>query len=100
MRTPYWLPALALGLGVLAAAPAAEAPRADAERIAQLVKQLGSDDFADREKAAKELEQIGTPALEALRAAARGADAEVRMRAGALIGTIEKKAAVEKILAP
>ena len=99
MRTSYWLAALVLGLGALVVAPAAEAPKADAERIAQLIKQLGSDEFEAREKATRELEAIGTPALDALRKALRDGEAEVKTRAEALIGKMEKKATAEKLLA-
>jgi len=99
MRTSYWLPALLLGLGALVAAPAADAPKADAERIAQLVKQLGSDNFEEREKATKELEAIGTPAINALRRAAKDGEAEVKTRADALIQKAGKKASTEKLLA-
>ena len=38
----------------------------DAARIIQLVDQLGSDKFAERERASKELAKIGMPALEAV----------------------------------
>jgi hypothetical protein len=100
MRTRYWLPALILGLGVLLAAPAADEPRADAERIARLIKQLGNDDFEEREKAVKDLEAIGSPALPALREAARGGDVEVKARATALVHKMEGKALSAKVLAP
>src|SRR5690348_2318877 len=99
MRTRFWLPALALALGLAAvtAAPAAEAPKVSAERIAKLVKQLGSDDFDERDKATKELEEIGAPALEALRKAAKDGDTETKTRAAAILEKAEKKAASEKI---
>src|SRR5258707_521154 len=100
MRTRYWLPALVLWLAVLVAAPAADAPKADAERVAKLVKQLGSDDFEEREKASKELEAIGGPALDALRAAAKSEEAEVKTRAASLLQKAEKKAIAEKVLTP
>src|SRR5262249_61473512 len=100
MRTPYWLLALAVGLGALVAAPAADPPGADAERIAKLVKQLGSDSPDEREKATKELEDIGAPALDALRAAAKDGDADLKTRAGALIDKVEKKAGTDKLLVP
>ncbi len=57
-----------MGLAALTA-PAADPPKADAARIAKLVKQLGSDSPDEREKATKELEEIGEPAADALRAA-------------------------------
>src|SRR5262249_1169655 len=56
--------------------------------------------FEAREKATKELEAIGTPALKALREAAKDGDAEVKARAKKLLEQIEKKAATEKALAP
>src|SRR5262249_54622933 len=100
MRTPYWLLALAVGLGALVAAPAADPPGADAERIAKLVKQLGSDSPDEREKATKELEDIGAPALDALRAAAKDGDADLKTRAAALIDKVEKDARGSRLLAP
>src|SRR5439155_21300155 len=54
---------------------------ADAERIAKLIAQLGSDVFAERQKATKELEEIGAPALDALRQATRNDNPERRRRA-------------------
>src|SRR5262245_32024386 len=72
-----------------AAAPAPGADdAADAARIARLVRQLGSDDFDEREAATKELEAIGEPALAPLRKAAAEGDAEVRARAAALLRKI------------
>jgi hypothetical protein len=100
MRTLCWLLAPALVLGLSALVPAADPPKADAEQIAKLIKQLGNDDFEVREKATKELEAIGTPALEALREATKTGDAEVKTRAAALLEKVEKKAATEKALAP
>src|SRR5262245_58637640 len=44
---------------------------ADADRIAKLVAQLGSDSFAEREAATRDLERLGAAALEALRKAAQ-----------------------------
>jgi RNA polymerase sigma factor (sigma-70 family) len=64
---------------------------ADAERIAKLIDQLGSDTFADRETASRELERLGAAALEALRQAAQSQDLETRRRAQALVTKIEKE---------
>jgi hypothetical protein len=64
------------------------------DRVAALIKQLGSDAFAEREAAGKELEDIGEPALAALRkAAASGDDLEIRRRAAHIIRTIVTRAA-------
>jgi WD40 repeat protein len=49
--------------------------------VERLIKQLGSDEFVERETATKRLQEIGDPALGALDKAATSADAEVRRRA-------------------
>jgi HEAT repeat protein len=55
----------------------------DPKQIAELIALLGSDDFAKREQATKDLIALGRPALDALRQARKiHADPEVRMRAG------------------
>ncbi len=59
------------------------------ETIDRSVKNLGSKEFAERDKASKELAGIGAPALPALKVAEQKAtDPETRERAGKLIGTI------------
>lgn len=85
---PYcrWLTA-ALALVLLAAwVPL----RADSQPAADdLVEQLGSASFEQREQAEHRLQQIGAEALDALRRAADDADLEIRYRARRLIGRIE-----------
>src|SRR5262245_11709233 len=49
--------------------------------VERLIKQLGSDEFDEREAATKRLQEIGDRALGALDKAATSADAEVRRRA-------------------
>jgi hypothetical protein len=49
--------------------------------VARLVAQLGASTFAQRESATRQLAAIGLPARDALLAALRGPDAEVRDRA-------------------
>jgi hypothetical protein len=61
----------------------------DAAAIPRLIKQLGSSEFAERAAAAKSLELIGLPALDALRTAASGNDPEVGRQAKRLIEVIE-----------
>jgi RNA polymerase sigma factor (sigma-70 family) len=70
-----------------AARPIARAETAPDNRdIERLIKQLGSDEFEERETATNALKKVGKPALKALReAATANADAEVRNRAAALI---------------
>jgi hypothetical protein len=101
MRTGFAILGLMLALSfALSVAPAAPDAKADSERIAQLIKQLGSEDFAEREKASSELEQIGLAALPALREAARSRDPETKSRAEALVERLVKKNQAEKLLAP
>jgi hypothetical protein len=61
----------------------------DSAAIAKLVRQLGSADFRQRDRATKALAAIGLPALEALRKAARGDNAEAAQRARRLVEAIE-----------
>ena len=85
-RGVFWL-ALALALplaGALAAPP-------DEAGIARLVKQLGSDVFAEREAASRELEKAGEAAQGALERAAQSDDAEVRRRARELLTRLHQK---------
>jgi hypothetical protein len=73
-----------LALVVLALPAAVVWADAEADKIARLIKQLGSDSFDEREAATKELRQLGEAALTALREATRSDDAEIRKRAGEL----------------
>jgi hypothetical protein len=73
---------------------------AKADRVAALIKQLGDGAFAKREAASKELEDIGEPALAALRKAATSSDdLEIRRRAERIIQTIATRAAIKRQLA-
>src|SRR5260370_11911151 len=73
---------------------------ADAKRIGELVQQLGSSKFTERENARRELEGIGAPALEALKKAAKSQDLETSRRAGEIVRLLEEKSNNAKILAP
>jgi hypothetical protein len=54
--------------------------------IDKLIQQLGTPKFAERQEAARRLEAIGEPAVDALRKAAKkNPDAEIRRRAEALL---------------
>jgi HEAT repeat protein len=65
------------------------ADRADLDR---LIRQLGSDNFDEREAASKRLPEYGTTALPALRTAANDADAERARRAREAADRIEETA--------
>jgi WD40 repeat protein len=56
--------------------------------IDRLIKQLGSEDYGERERASKALESIGPPALAALRQAAQSKDPEVSKRAKELVAEL------------
>lgn len=81
----FALAACVLCIGKLAAQEATQQ-----ERIAQLVKDLGSDKYKAREDAQKELAKIGAAAREPVAEATKSDDPEVRQRACALIVVIDK----------
>lgn len=60
------------------------------KRIGELIRQLGAEEFAVREKATEELRKIGKPAEEALRKAVEGDDPEVRERARAVLESFKE----------
>jgi len=61
-----------------------------AGRVAELVRELSSEEFDKREEAMTALRDIGVPALEALRKAAESEDEEVKSRAEKLVSEIEE----------
>jgi hypothetical protein len=75
------------GLG-WAQAPASNSSQA--ERVAQLIANLGSEEYALRESASEELAQIGLPAYTSLKAAANHPDREVRYRSQRVLKLIER----------
>jgi len=68
--------------------PAATPDDALHAEIARLIQELDADRYEDRERASRRLEQIGPPALTALRAAQREGSVEVRRRAENLIRSL------------
>ena len=60
------------------------------EAIHLLILQLGSEDYREREAATARLEKIGPPALNGLRWALRSDRPEIRNRAAAILGKIER----------
>ena len=79
-------PLLVLSLLLAQAAPAAEAPSAEA--IAQAVRDLAADDFMDREKASEFLWRAGPTALPALEKAAASDDFETKFRAQSVLDKV------------
>jgi len=67
--------------------------------VQELIRNLGADDFSKREAANKGLLEIGGPALEALRQAAKQSeDPEVQYRARSLVEQIEISVAIQKVV--
>jgi len=104
MRKIDWLvlPVVLVGLTALIALPgkADEVKKADAAKVAELIKQLGSENFDDRESATKALDAIGEPALEALKKAAKSDDAETQKRADELVRNITRRLDTTRLLTP
>jgi hypothetical protein len=74
-----------------AAAPIRKSPAVEAasmEQIAQLVNQLGSASFAERERATRQLIELGVAGRAALVEAGMSSDAEVRVRARAVLAAV------------
>jgi tetratricopeptide (TPR) repeat protein len=69
--------------------PAPWAGAEDAGTPAELISRLGSESYADREKASQDLWKLGEGALELLKQAAAGNDPEVAKRARELIRKID-----------
>lgn len=99
MKIRGTLAALALSLG-LGAWAFSQAPQPDAKRVDDLVKQLGSSKYVERERAQKELESIGGSALDALRKAAKEGDLEISRRAAEMVRRMEEKLTTGSLLAP
>lgn len=70
------------------------------ERLAVLVRQLGSPSYAERERATHLLEAAGGPALDALRTARGNPSPEVRRRAETLVRRIERRLDTQRVLTP
>src|SRR5881394_2653006 len=85
-----------LGLALLAAAPLAAQP---ADPLEAKVRNLAHPRYAEREKAARDLEAAGEPALKVLREAARSSDDELRARATAIADRIEHTLRSQRLLA-
>jgi hypothetical protein len=79
--------------------PNPDALTSDAAKIDQLIQQLGSELFAEREAASKALDRIGVPAMAPLtKASEDSSEAEIRRRAKRLIKIIEPRANRERAL--
>lgn len=100
MRGSIVILLLMLTLTLVLPAPASDPSPADAQRIGQLIDQLSSVKFAEREAASQMLEAIGPSALDALRKAVKSEDCEVSRRAQVLVKKLEKRREAAQLLAP
>jgi hypothetical protein len=85
--------ALTLGVGAPVLAqdtPAGKPKETLQQKIDRLIKELGSDGYDAREKAQKDLEAIGKPAVPALQKAAKSKDLEIASRAADALSKINK----------
>jgi HEAT repeat protein len=73
--------------------------RRPARSIAELIRELGADDFSVRQQAQAALIAEGASALPALRQAAKGSDLEVARRARACIPVIETNVQIATLIA-
>lgn len=92
LRQPRRLVPAALAMFVCSLAIAEEpAPGPSAaERVTELIANLGSDEYALRESASDELARIGLPAFSALESAALHPDREVRFRSQRVLSLIRQ----------
>jgi hypothetical protein len=86
-------------LGSLAAGQSSNPSPSDA-RTAELIRKLGSSSYPQREQARKELEAIGTPALDALLRARKSTDVETNRRVAELIRRCQEQLLTQHVLAP
>ena len=97
MAAPMLLIGLAVGIAVGGSAPA---PLTVPPSPAELVAQLGSEDFAEREAAVAALGKAGNDAIPALREALKSDNPEVRQRAAAILTKLQRAADSTGKLAP
>jgi hypothetical protein len=102
MRTYVLMLALVLSLrlGSPTGLPAAPLRSTKSDQIAQLIAQLGSTKYQERETATQALDAIGPPALGALQQATRNSDLEIRRRAESLAQQIRKRVESAQLLEP
>jgi len=97
MHTAHSLLAL---LACLAISSFSFAQTTDHAKIEGLIKKLGSESYAQRESARKELEGLGTASLDTLRRAAMNADLETKRRLTGVIAILEERRVREWTAAP
>ena len=92
--------ALTAGFLLLVAATASPVSPPGPGEVARLIENLGSPEFDEREAAAARLEELGSSAIDELRAACTSDNAEVQRRATELLRKAERRLANERVLVP
>ncbi|MEX2113275.1 MAG: hypothetical protein WD845_08825 [Pirellulales bacterium] len=91
-RQRAWLVSRALACAALffaaGVAAAGGNPPQDGDRVARLVRQLGSAKFIERQEATRALTELGVAAKEALAEVTNEPDAELRRRARSILATV------------
>src|SRR5262245_49238147 len=102
MRGHIWVLLLLWGAATIltGASHAWADDKAEAKKIARLITDLGSNQFAERDQATRVLDKLGAPALAALQEACRSQDLEVRRRAEELVRTITRRLETARLLEP
>jgi hypothetical protein len=98
MSQRKWMAAVVAFLLLVPAIEAEQAP--DGKRLKELITQLGSREFREREEATTKLIAVGASALELLQNATSNSDAEIRRRASWAIERIERKIETDRLLKP
>ncbi len=78
--------------------PASRAMAEGSDEVAQLIRQLGDEDFEKREQAQQSLLKKGVSVLARLRQAADSPDAEVRRRIEEMVDTLERLHSGQKLV--
>ncbi|MCI0703608.1 MAG: HEAT repeat domain-containing protein, partial [Planctomycetia bacterium] len=89
----------ALAIGVAAGGPT-PTPATPPPSVSELITQLGSDQFREREAATAALEKAGASAIPALKEAVKSPDPEVRQRASVILLKLQRSADSSARLAP
>lgn len=100
MQRSYRIFTAVVVLGLAALLAALPCAAANVQGIADLIRQLGSSRYSEREEATQSLEALGPPALDALQEAARSEDVEVARRAEELTRRITRRAETARLLMP
>jgi HEAT repeat protein len=66
--------------------------------VDQLIRQLGSESFEERDRASKQLVEVGDAARESLQKALKNPDLEVKRRAGKCLREIERNLEIARLL--